>query len=1340
MARLAPVSIEPSVPPREEGGPVPLSFAQERLWFLDQINPGDISETTSRAIRITGQLEHDRLVRALQTIFNRHESLRTTFATNQLHSVRDSKPVQLIAASKTVEIPVFDLSQEPWNQREARVRELAQATVQRPFDLTVGPLLRTALFRLGECDHVLLVNVHRIVCDDSSLQILIHELWSAYQAYANGQAWSKGPLEIQYADYALRQRELFRSESISGDVDFWRQNLQGAPVLIELPTDQPRPPVRSSRGHSVWTSFENEVVEQVELVATREGTSLPVVLLSAFKSVLAARSRQNDLVVGYEVSNRRSAETKNLIGPLSSVLSVRTNLSGDPTVPELLSRVQMSLAQAQEHFLPFEQLLEHLELEPSLSHAPVFQVSFSFRETKGGSDAAGLKLEEFDFDDGVARLDLALEILQIPIGLKCRFRFSTDLFDRSTIERLVNHFETVLHAIASNPNQRISALPVLTEAERNQILIEWNDTTLAEDAQCIPQLFEAQAALTPDATAATFESEQLTYRELNRRANQLAHYLKKRGVGPEVLVAICVKRSLDMIVGLLGILKAGGAYVPLDPAYPAERVRFMLQDSAASLLLTQESIRPRLPESSAEVVCLDSGWSEINKECAEDLATQPAAENLAYVIYTSGSTGKPKGVAIEHRSAAALVAWARTVFSREELSGVLASTSICFDLSVFELFVPLSCGGKVLLAADVLQLLSLPAANQVRLMNTVPSAMVELLRLGGVPETVQTINLAGEPLQSSLVDEIYKQTHVERVYDLYGPSEDTTYSTFALRRRNGCATIGRPISNTRIYLLDENLRPVPIGVTGELHIAGSGLARGYLSRPELTATAFICDPFATNMPDRLYKTGDLARYLPDGNIEYLGRIDNQVKVRGFRIELGEIETVLRGHDSVGEVVVVATQGKLVAYVVPSAKNSLEIARLWSELRDLIKARLPEYMLPAIFIELAALPLTPNGKVDRRGLPPPDESRPDLEQTYVAPRDQLEEQLATLWANVLQLRSVGIRDNYFELGGNSLLAARLFAHIANRLGRHLPLATLFQFPTIEQLADHLRAADTSKLWSSLVAIQPEGSRPPLFCVHAAGANVLIYRPLSRHLGNDQPVYALQAQGLDGRTPPLTTVEDMARLYVKEIRAVQGHGPYFLLGASFGGLVVYEMAQQLLAQGEKVALLAMLNTNCPVYTLAERVRRHVGHLLEYGPRRYANEIGRGIRRRLKGPVVTENVPGNNNAVDVEIQKLLAKDSSVDEPLVRTVTAILSAEERYVPARGEYSGRITLFWARDAESTFEDNRLAWRRLAAGGFDLHVVPGTHTSMREEPNVASLARELTRCLNEAQQAQLQHA
>ncbi|HEY6122255.1 MAG TPA: amino acid adenylation domain-containing protein, partial [Pyrinomonadaceae bacterium] len=918
---------------RAEGGPVTLSFAQERFWFLEQINPGDFSANIARGIRIKGFLQADVLERSLQALISRHESLRTTFATDQLSSVRDSKPVPLIAAERAVEISLEDLSAEPLHQREARARDLARRAAQRPFDLTLGPLLKVALLRLEEHEHILLLTLHRIVCDDLSLQILIDELWSAYTAFANQSAWPILPLQIQYADYAAGQRRLVEDERTKPALDFWRANLTGAPAVIELPTDRPRSPMRTWQGHSLRVEIEKELVDQIRVLAAGKGATLAMVLLSALKVVLARHSRQSDLVVGYMVNNRNAAETESLVGPLSNLLSLRTNLSGDPTFSELLCRVENNAREAQVHgFVPFEKQLEELQLEPSLSHDPVFQVSFSFREACDiDCKAAGLKLEEFDFDDGVARFDLTIDIFQHPSHLECRFLYNTDLFDGSTIERLAGHFKTVLQEIAANPEQRVSALPLLTVPERKQILWDWNNTKKDfGPAQSIPQLFEAQVDRTREATAVVFETEQLNYGELNRRANQLAHYLRKRGVGPEVLVGVCMKRSLDMVIGMLGILKAGGAYVPLDPAYPRERLRFMLEDSGARLLLTQKPLMNLIPEGSAELICLDSDWPEISKEQEENLAAKPLPENLAYVIYTSGSTGRPKGVAIEHRSAATLLSWARMVFTQEELRGVLASTSICFDLSVFELFAPLSNGGTVLLANDVLQLLSLPSAKDVSLINTVPSAMVELLRLDDLPENVQAVNLAGEPLHSALVDEIYKQPQIKRVRDLYGPSEDTTYSTFALRLPAGPATIGRPISNTRVYLLDQNLQPVPIGVPGEIHIGGAGLARCYLDRPELTACAFIPDPFSTDGSARLYKTGDLARYQADGKIEYLGRIDNQVKVRGYRIELGEIETVVSQHPNVRDVVVLAREDesgekRLVAYVVPASKDCVEFS-------------------------------------------------------------------------------------------------------------------------------------------------------------------------------------------------------------------------------------------------------------------------------------------------------------------------------------------------------------------------------------------------------------------------------
>ncbi|HYV09764.1 MAG TPA: amino acid adenylation domain-containing protein [Pyrinomonadaceae bacterium] len=1310
-SRLEPRTVPASIPPREDRSSVPLSFAQERYWFLEQISPGDVSLNISRAVRIKGDLRQDLLEQSLTEVINRHESLRTTFAINQIHAGRDSKPVPMITANSRLEISLTDLSSEAANNRAQTAESVARAAAQRPFDLTLGPLLRVALIKLDEREHVMLLSAHRIVCDETSLQILFEELWSSYSE----NQWTPPALAIQYADYAAWQRNSLAGEST--ELEFWRTKLHGAPAVIELPTDRPRPAIRTWHGQSTRVRLENELVDHLRRI-TAAGSSLDVLMLAALKVVLSRHSRQHDIVVGQTISNRDHAE--HLVGPISNHLAVRSSLEGEPTFFEFLSRVQHNVLEAHAHTVPFEKLLEELQLQPGLSHTPVFQVSFQWQTDPG------LELDEFEFDDGISRFDLMLEFTERPTHLDCRFRFSTDLFDDDTIARLATHLQVVLEGIVSNPNQKISVLPLLAPSERRQILDEWNRTESEyRSERLLHELFEEQAARNPEQVAVVFGDEALSYGELNRKANQLAHYLKARGVGPEVLVGVCIERSLIMVVGLLGILKAGGAYVALDPAYPAERVAFMLEDSNARVVLTEEKLLGLLGESGAEHICLDRDWKQIEQERETNPERSAAGENLAYVIYTSGSTGRPKGVGIAHRSTAALLAWARTVYSPAELNGVLASTSICFDLSVFELFVPLSYGGHVVLVRDVMQLLELDAT--VKLVNTVPSAMAELVRLKGLPETVQTVNLAGEPLAGSLVDELYRTGHVQRVVDLYGPSEDTTYSTHAERAAGGPATIGRPIANSRVYLLDAKLEPVPVGVAGELYLGGAGLARGYLNRPELTAQSFVPDPFSARGGERLYRTGDLARYRADGNLEYLGRIDNQVKVRGFRIELGEIETVLCSHNAVENVAVVSKQGKLLAYVVVIPEARTDLAKLWSELRSFSKTKLPEYMTPAIFVALDALPLTPNGKVDRRALPNVDESRPDLEEPYVGPRDQIEERLTTLWKNVLQLKSIGVRDNFFELGGNSLLAARLFAQIANSFGKHLPLATLFLSPTIEQLANCLRDSDTSKTWSSLVAIQPQGSKPPLFCVHAAGANVLIYRPLSRHLGNDQPVYALQAQGLDGRTQALTRVEDMAALYIKEMRAVQPEGPYFLLGASFGGLVIYEMAQQLLAQNQRVALLAMLNTNCPVYSFAKRIRCHVGHLMEKGPREYAQEI---VNRRFSRQV-SEAKNKTTSAPNSEIQKVLGKDSGADESLVRTVLAIMAAEEQYVPPRGVYPGKITLFWARDMKTDFEDNRMAWRKLAGAGFEVLVVPGTHTSMREEPHVAELAAKLKARLTE---------
>ena len=1384
----------PSIQPRKETGPAPLSFAQERLWFLEQIDPGDASAHISRGLKITGTLDHDLLRQSLEILVNRHESLRAAFATTQLYAGVDGQPTQLIAKKGKVELAVVDLSAEVVDRRISKAREFARKEAQRGFDLTIGPLLRVTLLVLEKSEHVLLVTVHRIIGDDHSLDLLLQELWLSYGALETGSRQSIPPLPLQFADYASWQRNTLSDDLLKTHSDYWRTKLQGAPAVLELPTDRPRAAVQNWRGESLSVVLDEDLGDTLRALARAEHTTLFVILMAAFQILLARYSRQDDLVVGSEFSNRESAEVRNLVGPLSNAFALRADLSGNPRFRELLRQVQTNYHDAELHgLMPFEKLVDEMELERSLSFAPIFQVALNLRETSAPTAPAGLLVEEFEFDPGVSRFDLTLDIecvvantggTPVPRARQIRFRFEhdSDLFNRETIARMAAHFEVLLRALVQNPNERIADLPLLTSSEQNRIVYEWNDVrTSQQTSQCLHELFTAAAQRMPEEIALVCGEERLTYSELNRRANQLAHYLQKLGIGREQKAGVYLERSVNNIVALLAIIKAGGAYVPIDPAYPQDRVTFMLADSGVPVLITQQSLITKLAEQRANVIQIDSDWHLIAAESDQNPATQATPENLAYVIYTSGSTGRPKGVSVTHRSVTHLFAATREPLGFKESDVWTTVHSSAFDFSVWEIWGALLEGRRlVIVPLEVTQspnaLYELLQHEGVTILNQTPSALRQLL--DAHPDlqqlSLRTIVCGGDALDSELADTL--TTIGIPVWNFYGPTESTVWATctkvaqtsvcdFASAVQTSqesqtevcatsqesqtevCATsIGRPIADLEIYVLDENLQPVPVGVPGEICIGGAGLARGYLNLPALTADRFVPSPFARSAGERLYRTGDLGRHLPSGKLEFLERLDNQVKLRGFRIELGEIEAVLSQHPEVDQAVVIIREDqpgdkRLVAYVVPGGEDktaALEQSRElqkeqvseWEAvpagLRRLLAAKLPDYMMPSAFVMLDALPLTPNRKVDRRSLPKPAEGRRSLESSYLAPRDNLEQQLANIWGKILDLKTIGVRDSFFELGGHSLLAVRLFAQIENRFGKRLPLAALFQAPTIEQLANVLRETEASKAWSSLVAIQPQGSRPPLYCIHAAGANVLIYRPLSRHLGNDQPIYALQARGLDGQQPPFLHVEEMAAHYIREIRAFQPEGPYHLLGASFGGLVIFEMAQLLLAQGQRVGLLAMLNTNCPVYPRSRKIRFHLEHLKEHGPAFYSRAVWQTVRRKMGQPTVSVEV---NTVPDPALARLVADRRNGDEALVRTVLAILDAEKDYVPRGKMYPGKITLFRAEDVEEDAEDNRLGWEKLARGGLKVYSVPGTHISIREEPNVAVLAEKLRECL-----------
>jgi amino acid adenylation domain-containing protein len=1087
------------------------------------LEPQSAAYNICRASRLIGDLNIPALEASLSEIVRRHEVLRSAF------QVIDGRPLQITLPAPKFVLFLIDLRGRSGADREEEVQRLIKEEAARPFDLCGGLFLRGSLLRVGDDKHILILTTHHIVSDAWSMGILTRELWSLYEAYAAGKTTTLKDLPIQYADFASWQREWLQGEMLESQLSYWKNQLHDIPIP-NLLTDRTRPARQSFYGARQSITLSQSLTTAVNELSHRQSVTSFMTLLAAFLMLLHRYSGQDDVVLGSPIANRSRTEFDSLIGFFVNTLVLRADLSGNPPFSELLLRIRdMCLGAYAHQDLPFEKLVQELQPERDLSRNPLFQVIFVLQNaTRPFTEFPGLRVELIASEANRSLFDLSLFLRERDGRFIGYFEYSTDLFERETIERMAGHFETLLEGIVADPDQPISRLPILTEAERHQILVEWNDTAADYPKdQCIHELFEAQVERTPDAIALEFEDKQVTYKELNRRANRLAHHLMSLGIAPEKLVGICIERSIEMVVGLLGILKAGGAYVPLDPSYPKERLRFMLEDSQVSVLLTQEKLvddrgwrmehgdsRSSIFDPQLQVVFLDRDLLTIERESTANPSSQIKSDNLAYVIYTSGSTGTPKGVAIEHRNTVALLHWAKEVFTADEIAGVLASTSICFDLSVFELFVPLSWAGKIVLVENALSLREAPL-NGITLVNTVPSAMAALLAAGALPESVQVVNLAGEPLRPELVNQLYQTGTVENVYDLYGPSETTTYSTFTRRTANGPATIGRPLVNTRVYVLDSNMQPVPIGVPGELYIGGAGVARGYLNRSELNKEKFINDPFSDDRGARLYKTGDLARYLPDANIEFLGRLDNQVKIRGFRIELGEIEGVLNQHPAVTESVVIAssfpsprrgrikvgvtlpTNGmleeaplslpspvegegvsesdrNLIAYLVSNAEKPSE-----AELRRFLNEKLPDYMVPSLFIFLDALPLSPNGKIDRLKLPSLEESPRDLTSVPIPPRSELEELVANIWCDVLQIENLSVHDNFFALGGHSLLAIQVVSRLQEAFNKEVPLRLLFDAPTITDLT--IRCEDLLKNGQAptLPPIVPVPRHGPLF---------------------------------------------------------------------------------------------------------------------------------------------------------------------------------------------------------------------------------------------------------------------
>lgn len=1046
--------------------PMPLSFAQQRLWFLEQLEPGIPVYNRPVVLRLTGKLNIEVLDRCLNEVIRRHESLRSSFP------AIDGEPCLVISPNMTLLLPIVDLTSFSVNEREAEALRRAACESCQPFDLAAGPLLKARLFHLDVEKHLLLWLTHHIVSDGWSDGLLLGEITELYRAFVDGRVSPLADLPVQYSDYVLWQRSRSEEKWFAQDLNYWREQLKDAPPLLNLPTDRERPVVQTYRGARQFFSLPLGLTEALKELSRGEDVTLFMTLVAAFAVLLYRYTGQNDVSIGVPVSGRGRVETEDVIGVFVNTVVLRTEMSDDLTVSALLRQTrEVAIAAYAHQDLPFEKVVEVMRPDRDLSRAPLFQVMFQLRNLpKRGVNVPGLEVESISLDIGVSKFDLSLEITDDSKGLECRFEYNNDLFDTATILRMQHHFRNLLENFVGHSDQRISELTFLTEMERHQLLVKWNNTKKDyADNSCVHQLFEAHAERIPNAIAVVFEDQSFTYQELNHRANQLAHHLRKLGVGPESLVGICMEPSLNMVVGLLGVLKAGGAYVPLDPAYPKERLALMLQDSQMSVLVSQQQVAVSLPEHSARVVCLDRDWSKISRESEKKPdGFDTLSENLAYAIFTSGSTGRPKGVAVAHRAVINVLTHMREQLGLSNLDTLPHVASLSFDISALEIFLPLITGASVAVvrreaAADGSQLMKTLSDSGATVMHATPATWRLLLEAGWRGSDQLTILCGGEALQYELADQL--STRSSSVWNLYGPTETTIYSSSALYRRDfsgrtSTVPIGQPIGNTQIYLLDSRLQPVPVSVTGELYIGGAGLARGYLNRPEVTAEKFIPDPFSSEPGARLYKSGDLARYMPDGKIKYLGRVDHQVKIRGYRIECGEIESALGQHPAVRESVVVAREGsrgdslssfgtfeRLVAYVV-AAQTSVPST---NELRDFLKQKLPDYMLPSVFVLLDALPLTPNGKVDRRVLPIPDQRRPELETFFVAPRTEVEEILARIWTDVLNLEKVGIHDNFFDLGGHSLLATQVLSRVRSVFRMELSLRTLFDHRTVHELA-------------------------------------------------------------------------------------------------------------------------------------------------------------------------------------------------------------------------------------------------------------------------------------------------
>lgn len=1305
----------------------PLSQSQEGLWYISQLGKTasrSYHETTT--LSVNGVLDVSSLGDALQKVLERHEGLRT-----KIDSFGNE---QTVRENLVMDLPVVDLSSYSGSDQELQLQKCFQEFEAFEFDLTSGPIFRALLIKLAPEKHLLLLMCHHIFGNGPSFSVLWNDICDFYNASKSGiPAASTSVLQLHdFVDWSVKQAE---NSQASEDLAFWMDEFNEPSPALTLPTDRSHPSVKTYSGGAVTMRISSETTAIARKAGAKNRCSLFTTLLSAFQVLLHRLSGQSDVVVGvpFESEIRNNPGGDKLYANTTNVVPLRSRVEESTTFADCLTSNRKLVLSAHEHQnLFFGRLVQELKIPADISRSPLFSVLFNYESGGFKRSCSDIEFEQVsgDYPSGApsdtSMFELYWNIADVDGELLLKCNYNSDLFDKQTIERWTHYFATLLESLADSSESNISKLPLLDDADRQQLMIDWNETAMEYPHQlCVHELIESQVKKNPDRVAIIFGEQQLTYELLNRRSNHLANILREKGIGPSDLAGVFLERSVDMVVALLAIWKAGGAYVPLDPSYPTERIQMILEDANPNLLLTQNSLKEHLPSSATSSICIDDLAFDPNgvSDSGPDQLAVP--EDLAYVIFTSGSTGRPKGVEISHEALGNFLHSMKLEPGLCEDDVLLAVTTLSFDIAGLELWLPLICGARTVIAerktaVDGRALIDIIEKQSITVLQATPITWHLLIESGWKGGKRLKALCGGEAFPPDLADELHSRC--KEVWNMYGPTETTVWSTCEKLEKGEPITIGRPIGNTQIYIVNKQFEMQPVGVAGELLIGGKGLAKGYLNRPDLTEERFINNPFGMG---RLYRTGDLAKRNDDGTIECLGRMDHQVKLRGFRIELGEIESALSEVSGIERSVVTLSNDKLVAYYVSKSNESIDI----SICREKLQRRLPSYMVPSIYVCIDEIPLTPNGKLDRDSLPSPSGDEAQVDRSYKKAESELESKLVEIWEKFLDRNQVGIDDNFFEIGGHSLIAARMFVSIEKEIGRLLPLATLFKAPTIRELAKILGNLDsTTRDWSSLVPINADGENPPLYFVHGAGGNVLLYRELASKLDPNQPVYGFQSQGLDGKSKPLSTIEEMAEHYLEELKTKTPEGPYLLAGYCLGGLVAYEMACRLRESGDSVSLLALLDTYNPVEavtrgrfsTLIQRAKFHTGNLARLRPSElgsyvkekirvakdgeFRNALGFGERQVTDANGSTSKTATSAHA-DLGIQKINDNAVGLFQPRV-------------------YDGHLTLFKPKVNYSMFPDPKMGWGELAS---DIEVVQldmNPH-AMLVEPYVEQLASEL---------------